>query len=96
MDRESLKEAVNRLMGDITAKAETWHDRQALENLCNADDMIIGLISKLCSNIRGRFERATSVSKIGQVSYSLLSNAIYDNIDVFESIVEEMHKEEGE
>lgn len=44
MDSESLKEAVNRLVGDITAEAETLHDEQALENIKTAEDAIADCI----------------------------------------------------
>ena len=96
MDSESLKEAVNRLVGDITAEAETLHDEQALENIKTAEDAIAGLISKLCSNARRRNERDGSVSVIGHRSYAILFDIVCRDFDVFAGIVEEIHEEEGE
>ena len=96
MDSESLKEAVNRLVGDITAEAETLHDEQALKNLYTAEDMIVELVSDLCSNARRANESAYSVSKIAMVSYNLLLNLVANNLDVFEKIVDYLHKEAWE
>ena len=96
MDSESLKEAVNRLIGDITAEADTCHDRQAIENIETAEDAIADLISKLCSNARNRLEREGSVSKIGHMSYTILFDMVCRNFDIFELIVEEIHEDEGE
>ena len=94
MDSESLKEAVNRLVGDITAEAETLHDEQALENIKTAEEAIAYLISKLCSNARLRNERADSVSEMGHMSYTILFDIVCRNFDIFELIVEEIHEEE--
>ena len=97
MDSESLKEAVNRLVGDITAEAETLHDEQALKNLDTAKDMIAGLVSDLCANARRRNEKECSVGMIGWASYILLTDLVLNNFDVFEEIVEmEKESEKGE
>lgn len=97
MNSESLKEAVNRLVGDITPEGETLHDEQALANLHTARPMIAGLVSDLCSNARSRNEYECSVGMIGLASYNLLTDLVLNNFDVFEEIVEmEKESEKGE
>lgn len=79
----SLKDILDKLVGDICVNGETNSDNESFDNICEVEEFLVSTINKLASNSKFKDRKEYSMKKVANKSDEVI-NRIKDVINYYE------------